>query len=198
MISMHFMHLLLSILTSISLALALSDDGVVLQPLHIDWQNWPLFSPEHELVELSIPNPSGILLSEHLVNKTLIRVGRLGHSVLAIREEWAAVHGTEQPVLSLSECEEIIKRTEAYAAEHGWTVDRHAQYPTTGQTLTMLIVHNLLLYFDVHLRYRCPPGKGVLIGRYQLNSAGYRHRFRSNIQSVCIQASARPRSYPCR
>lgn len=108
-------------------------DGVLMLPdVENSWQNWSLFGHDTHLIKLQVPVPSGILLSEVILNGTLLRVGRLGHSALSIREEWSEIHSTGKAVLSLKTCEDIIKRTEEYVAVHGWTTDRHPQYPTTG------------------------------------------------------------------
>lgn len=128
--------LIMSAVVLISLLLpsvvAQVDSGVTLETVDMNWHQWPLFHSDHELTELLIPHPSGILLSEHSINGTAIRVGRLGHSAVSIRQEWSDIHGTNGPVLDRESCEDVITRTEEYVAVHGWTTHRHAQYPTTG------------------------------------------------------------------
>lgn len=62
---MYVLYLFLNILVSVSHSSALSDAEALLEPL---WHSWPLFSQEHELVQLTVPNPSGILLSQHILN----------------------------------------------------------------------------------------------------------------------------------
>lgn len=96
------------------------------------WKDWDVVVPGNHLVELSIPFPSGIALSEHEVNNRIVRVGNLRHSMIAIRPDWASVFNTKQALLPVSTCKNIIKKVEDYVESHGWTHDRHQSYPTTG------------------------------------------------------------------
>ena len=117
----------------VSLVIARVEDGVQLDALTNEpWTTWGKFSPSHQLIELKVPSPSGIMIAEHIINGTVIKVGRLRHSVLAIRTEWAKIHSTPNPILPPTMCEDIIAKVEEYVSIHGWTLNRHEHYPTTG------------------------------------------------------------------
>jgi hypothetical protein len=101
------------------------------------WSSWPHLDG-YEHIELHLPYPSGVLLSEHIevspeTGEELVhRIGRVEHSAVAIRERWAPV-ASAKDVLSKSDCAAIIQAAEEFASIHGgWTTGRHPNYATTG------------------------------------------------------------------
>jgi hypothetical protein len=124
-------------------AVSTSSSAAVLEVAVVDknrrqiWGNWTPIVPENFLVELHILSPSGIMLSEHMVRDQVVRIGRLRHSVIAIRTEWAKAYtikgkgGSRGGLIPSSICKSIIEKTEEYAMSNEWTINRHPQYPTT-------------------------------------------------------------------
>ena len=107
-----------------------------------EWQSWQPHKG-NELLELVIPPPSGIVFSEHYYNGMTHRIGRVDHSVIAIRNEWSAVNGIKN-VISPEYCRDMILLAETYANTNGgWGTTRHANYPTTGKLwLSCFIIAN--------------------------------------------------------
>lgn len=109
------------------------------------WTSWPRHEG-YELIELYLPFPSGVLLSEQFTEspetgeRFIHRIGRVEHSAVAIREKWVPVASAKE-VLSKSDCAAIIEAAEKHAASHGgWNTGRHPNYPTTG-------MHNAVYVF---------------------------------------------------
>lgn len=82
-------------------------------------------------VDLTIPWPSGIMVDRladpHSHSQRIYRFGRLQHSAISLRPQWAGIHALEG-VLSREQAADLIQRAEAHAAQHGWIKGRHVDY----------------------------------------------------------------------
>eukprot|EP01036_Dinobryon_divergens_P032177 gene32177-41714_t len=124
--------------------------------------------------KLSIPPVSGLLVSpwwEKNLNATLW-IGRMQHSVIAIRSQWAPVYEV-QGILSKNGCNAIISDAEGYATSrmhngsNGWLTDRHPDHATTDLPASAIYPDNRLNNYLT--KYLLPS----LADRYRLKAADF-------------------------
>lgn len=122
--------------------------------------------------KLSIPPVSGLLVSpwwEKSLNATLW-IGRMQHSVIAIRSQWASVYEV-QGILSKNGCKAIISDAEGYATSrmhigsNGWLTDRHPDHATTDLPASAIYPDNRLNNYLT--KYLLP----ILADRYHLKAS---------------------------
>lgn len=81
-----------------------------------------------QVIPMEIPWPSGIIMEKVLDSEGRVhRIGRLLHSAISIRPQWASVHVLEG-VLNTAQCRGIVVAAEEHVAEHGWPTQRHVDY----------------------------------------------------------------------